>query len=426
MIPIATGPAGTIGGASARGASHIRRNKPNQDAGASQHVGAWSIMAVSDGHGGEAYVRSDRGSRMAVRAAIDTVGLVTAGGAAGVGDLDRLQAEMATLPSRVVAAWRAAVDADLAADPSAALGKTPRLAYGATCLVAALGPGISFFAQIGDGDILAAAAHRDLVKPLPDDENIVGEQTYSLCQDDAVLHFRVALFAAPHPLSSPQFAMASSDGLAKSFADDAQFFDVARQWRRLVESRGIDAVCAELEPWLARCSEMGSGDDTTLLLFADNGAAAGRPMPEIAIAEPAAPSGRVGGTAAARPPGRRPASAGWLPLLVAAAIGALAGGSAVYATLTAGGPRAAPAPRLVAPAPIAVPGLQARPADPAPKPASAPEPAVSTPAASPLPALPGSDARPQAAPDQQPPPRATDPTSGATPSDSQSSPTRPP
>ena len=53
------------------GASHIRKEKPNQDS-----VGILSlandsvhILAVSDGHGSERYCRSDIGSKLAVKAA---------------------------------------------------------------------------------------------------------------------------------------------------------------------------------------------------------------------------------------------------------------------------------------------------------------------------------------------------------------------
>jgi hypothetical protein len=281
MTRVPKASAGVIGGASARGASHILRNKPNQDARGGWVCGQWTIIAVSDGHGSDPHFRSDRGSRFAVEAAREAFTALSADGAASVADLDRLQAGLAALPARIVSSWRKAVASDIQSDPDPKLSVSdPHVAYGATCIAAAFGPGISVFTQIGDGDLLAAPPGGDLTKPLPDDEGLEGEQTYSLCHTDAVAHFRTKLFGAPHPLATPGFAMGSSDGLSKSFAEDSQFFDVARRWRSLVQENGMQATCADLESWLARCSEMGSGDDNTLMMFYN--AAATTPVPATA------------------------------------------------------------------------------------------------------------------------------------------------
>ena len=278
MTQAPTASAGVIGGASARGASHILRNKPNQDARGGWVCGQWTMIAVSDGHGSDPHFRSDRGSRFAVEAAREAFTALSADGAASVADLDRLHAGLAALPARIVSSWRKAVASDIQSDPDPKLSVSdPHVAYGATCIAAAFGPGVSVFTQIGDGDLLAAPPGGDLMKPLPDDEGLEGEQTYSLCHANAVSHFRTKLFGAPHPLATPGFAMVSSDGLSKSFAEDSQFFDVARHWRSLVQENGMEATCADLESWLARCSEKGSGDDNTLMMFYN--AAAKTPVP---------------------------------------------------------------------------------------------------------------------------------------------------
>jgi serine/threonine protein phosphatase PrpC len=290
MTPAPTATVGVIGGASARGSSHIHRNKPNQDARGGWVCGQWSMIAVSDGHGGEPYFRSDRGSRFAVEAVREAFTALSADGAASVADLDRLHGAFLDLPARIVALWRQAVTADIQSDPDPRLlVSDPHVAYGATCIAAAFGPGVSVFAQIGDGDLLAAPAGGDLMKPLPDDEGLEGEQTYSLCHANAVSHFRTKMFGAPHPLATPGFAMVSSDGLSKSFTEDSQFFDIARHWRSLVQENGMQATCADLESWLARCSEKGSGDDNTLMMFYN--AAAKPPVAEPATLPELATSG---------------------------------------------------------------------------------------------------------------------------------------
>jgi len=263
---------GMVGGASARGFSHIHRNKPNQDAHGGWSFGRWNVIAVSDGHGGDAHFRSERGSRFAVEAVHGAFAWFSVDGTVGAADPNGLHKRFVELPERIVSHWRQAVSADIAADPNPRLPeRDPQVAYGATCIAAAFGPGISIFLQVGDGDLLAAPPGGDLTKPLPDDEGLIGEQTYSLCLEDAVSHFRTQMFASPHPLETPAFAMASSDGLSKSFAKESQFFDTARHWRLLVEQNGMRSACDTLETWLAKCSEMGSGDDITLMMFHDAG-----------------------------------------------------------------------------------------------------------------------------------------------------------
>ncbi|TAK47251.1 MAG: protein phosphatase 2C domain-containing protein [Xanthobacteraceae bacterium] len=327
MTEISIARTATFGGASARGASHIRRNKPNQDARGGWRCGQWTIIAVSDGHGGEPYFRSDRGSRFAVEAVREAFMALSAGGSAGAADRDHLGAEIAALPARIVACWRAAVTSDIRSDSDPRLMVAdPHVAYGATCIAAAFGPGVSVFAQLGDGDLLAAAAGEDLTKPLPDDEGLEGEQTYSLCHLDAPAYFRTKSFVAPHPLAGPEFVMASSDGLSKSFAEDSQFFDVARRWRSLVAQNGVEATCGDLETWLARCSEMGSGDDNTLMFYsAAANAGAFAPMAQPTVVHGGAPMPLAPSVAATVRSG-----SGFGVLALAALLGAGIGAGAIY------------------------------------------------------------------------------------------------
>src|SRR5436305_13472733 len=66
-----------VGGASVRGASHVRASLPNQDsfacwaeAGTSP---AGAVVAVSDGHGSTRHFRSETGSKLAVEAALEII-----------------------------------------------------------------------------------------------------------------------------------------------------------------------------------------------------------------------------------------------------------------------------------------------------------------------------------------------------------------
>jgi hypothetical protein len=255
---------GGLVGASARGVSHIRRDKPNQDAiGGFVEPGA-ALAVVSDGHGADACFRSDRGARFVV-AAVEAACRALVWGRAtreiGV-------AEFLALPERIVADWRARVAADAAADPDPRLqGEATWRAYGATCVAALVGEDDCFLMQIGDGDLAIAAPEGELARPLPDDEGLVGEQTYSICLPEAVGLFRTLLLRPPHALARPDFVSVSSDGLSKSFAGIPEFLTALTQWRALAVQRGLEWIERQLEPWLAQCSERGAKDDTSLSIF---------------------------------------------------------------------------------------------------------------------------------------------------------------
>ncbi len=263
------GPFGRFGGASARGAAHIQQGRPNQDAYEGMAIGGWIVISVADGHGAANCFRSDRGARLATKAARDAIAEFSDNGSAGIGDIERLRAAAPGLPAKIVERWRSAVADDASADPHTDLdSQNCFLAYGSTCVTAALAQGLSLFLQIGDGGIVAAGADNGFVRPLDEDEGLVGQQTYSLCLPDAASRFRWALFSAPHPLAAPEFVMAATDGLTKSFPDPARLVEVAQWLRQVQNERGVDDACKVLAPWLSQVSQSGARDDTSLMIFA--------------------------------------------------------------------------------------------------------------------------------------------------------------
>ena len=57
------------------GSSHIKQNKPLQDyaAATSDRLKSYAYALVADGHGGDKYIRSAKGSELAVRCAVDSI-----------------------------------------------------------------------------------------------------------------------------------------------------------------------------------------------------------------------------------------------------------------------------------------------------------------------------------------------------------------
>lgn len=255
------------GGSSVRGASHVRRDMPNQDA------LAWApadpagkptldaeafIAAVADGHGAPAYDRSDVGSRLAVNCAIGALRRFVGGGTS-----DGIVEEILTR-------WRQAVAADSQGRGHGGdwVEATTDLLtpYGCTLAAVAMAPGRLLVLQIGDSDVLFGYPDGRIERPLPVDQGLVGEQTYSLCAADAAQRFRLRTVAQDDGAAWPDFVMLSTDGIAKSFADETAFIAIARQYRDTVQKVGLPDVLGRLDDWLAEVSKRGSGDDVTLCL----------------------------------------------------------------------------------------------------------------------------------------------------------------
>lgn len=268
---------------SVRGASHRRSGAPNQDACAELRTGSCSVVAVADGHGSPKSFRSDRGARMAVEVAIGLVGEFLRGN--GSAPLHQIRENCESgLPGEFVRGWGQRVNADLAEHPFSseereklvggsgegawdAVEKNPRLAYGATLLVAAISPKFAAFWQLGDGDILTVSQDgKSVIRPIVEDPTLIANETTSLCLDRASRHFRTAFFSAESS-EMPTFVMLSTDGYANSYSTPQAFEQVAVDLFAMIQEKGFETICDKLEGWLTEASEEGSGDDVTVGLL---------------------------------------------------------------------------------------------------------------------------------------------------------------
>jgi serine/threonine protein phosphatase PrpC len=252
-----------VGGASVRGAAHIRSGRPNQDAVRwlpEAGDGARVVGAVADGHGGAPHFRSDQGARIAVDRTVDILAwrIDEAG--------DQEEAELA---AELLRAWRDGVAAHLSqapyapADPVAP--ERPLMPYGATLLTFAAAPRVIELLQIGDGDVVLGFARERMERPLGRDSGMIGEETYSLCLADAERRARSASLWRDDVAEWPDFVLLATDGVSKSFRDDGAFLEAVAQLRRLAAAQW-DATVEALPEWLERVSAAGSGDDSTVCI----------------------------------------------------------------------------------------------------------------------------------------------------------------
>ena len=263
---MSSAPSWRVGGASIRGSAHIRHDRPNQDAIAWSPPGGLGgriAAAVSDGHGARLHFRSEIGSRLAVERAVEILSWHFDDGE---------DDEAAALAGEIANAWRRAVAGHVAANPLPDDRPMPvALAYGATLIAIGANAALLSVLQIGDGDLLLGYSDGRIERPLHDDWGLVGEQTYSLCQDDAETRFRVATIWRESEPSWPDFALLATDGVSKSFRDEAAFVAAVARFRRLA-FEDWEGTMAALPAWLEEVSARGSGDDSSICIALRHGA----------------------------------------------------------------------------------------------------------------------------------------------------------
>jgi serine/threonine protein phosphatase PrpC len=257
-------------GESVRGSTHLRAQKPNQDAIAwypDEGAGLPLILAVADGHGSDKHFRSDIGARLATKTAVDVLREFSQH-RPKVGELSLM---MERLPAAIELQWKQAVryhlDANPVGDgsdqPAATVSEHPSryIAYGTTLLSVLVDKDFIVYLQLGDGDILAVSPNGNVKRAIEPDPDLIANQTTSLCLPEARKYFQSQFQTiAADP---PALVMLSTDGYANSF-EDPDFLKTGSDYLDLIRTHGIEYVESHLEQWLSETTAKGSGDDITV------------------------------------------------------------------------------------------------------------------------------------------------------------------
>jgi serine/threonine protein phosphatase PrpC len=290
-------------GCSVIGASHIRKEKKNQDSflpfqGVTESDGKKipSIIAVSDGHGGNKYIRSADGSKIAVDCAVETAKKYfqissetrknkftsTISSKMRKHELDDI---IRNIKTQYLLSWQKNVDKhfnstafneneqsflkeNCTSEECVAILTNPRLAYGCTFLCAIGYDDLVLILQLGDGDILGLYPNDKVSELIESDPRNIGNETLSLCstRDISDISHRILIGD-----EIPSLITLTTDGVKNSYDDlkpeEIQAFNnipVVVKNGLLKNNFDTGEVKISINKWLEKVTANGAGDDVTI------------------------------------------------------------------------------------------------------------------------------------------------------------------
>lgn len=263
---------------SAQGASHIKKNKECQDASLSYQDDNCAIAIVCDGHGGDDYVRSAIGSKLACAVAEKNIKNFILGV-----DKDTFfsdpEKHLKNLEASIINGWNESIttyhstkpftDNELSMVSEKARKKYVEdgrieSAYGTTMVAVAMSREYWFGIHIGDGKCVAINPKGEFKQPIPWDPKCFLNATTSICDSDAIERFR-------HFYSDklPAAVFVGSDGIDDCFSNNEQLYNLYKTVLYSFATSNFKEACEGLADYLPRLSAKGSGDDVSVAALLD-------------------------------------------------------------------------------------------------------------------------------------------------------------
>jgi len=258
-----------------QGASHKRTNLECQDSYKRIELDDNTvIMAVADGHGSNSSPYSKTGSTIAVNVFCKVISEYIESYS---GESERLLTFLnregdTKIAQAIDAEWKRRVlkaHKDKKREvPLDANGEKDKVAiyrlYGSTLVGLVITTTYVFAFQLGDGDI-TYVDDSGIDKVLQSDK-ILGTETHSLCKPDSWKRAITAVRRRDIESSIPCMFMLSTDGFSNSYKSEQEFEKTCIEYFEMIKQYGVSAVEASLSSWLAETSELGCGDDITVLI----------------------------------------------------------------------------------------------------------------------------------------------------------------
>ena len=261
-----------------KGATHVRNQMPCQDNKKIVEISDQIvIVAVADGHGSSKCPRSDRGSMIAVNSFYEVVKNYLK----IYGEDEEGLSNLITLLNRegdmrfaqdVCEEWQARVKQSFyknkVEEMSDENGKIKWSSvfslYGTTLLGMLITDSFVFSFQIGDGDI--SIVTKTDVSSLVTPEKFLGTETHSLSRPDAWRKAVASVRRREMENEESYMYILSTDGFANSYTSDIEYQKTCKEYMKMIQDHGADTVQENLKNWLTETSELGCGDDITVVM----------------------------------------------------------------------------------------------------------------------------------------------------------------
>ena len=136
--------------------------------------------------------------------------------------------------------------------------------YGTTLLGILITDSFIFSFQIGDGDISIVTGEE--VAPLVEPEKFLGTETHSLSKPDAWRKAVASVRRREVEREEPYMYILSTDGFSNSYTSDMEYQKTCKEYLQMLQEHGAEVVHANLKNWLTETSELGCGDDITVVM----------------------------------------------------------------------------------------------------------------------------------------------------------------
>lgn len=256
------------------GYSHVKSGKLCQDFSSSYYDGDSALVTACDGHGGEVYIRSHKGSKFASLATLRTML-----------DIESLSFRKYTaeeiehnIKLNILCEWNRLVREDLAAHPIRksevahlskaqveSIKQNPAKAYGTTLCGAMLRGNRLVCVGLGDGGCYLLR-NGEISSAFPDDgDEPVANVTYSLCGEKAFEHMNARIF----DMRSLDGVLLCTDGVLGPYQSTENF---KRSFVRPVVRRVLDGKTNEVKEFVCDLGlRSGIGDDVSLAMILKDG-----------------------------------------------------------------------------------------------------------------------------------------------------------
>lgn len=264
---------------SIRGYSHLLSDKECQDNSISWHDKRYSGVIICDGHGGEKYIRSQKGSLLAC--AVGQKAIDEYMSQKRRLDEGNFNEQFKFLESYIIDNWRKEIEKDFTDNPlenderfnalsdsdKAALIKNPFKAYGSTFIAAVMAKTYYFVLKLGDGNVNVVLSDGS-VKSVDglEDEQLQFNVTTSLCQSNAALEFRHVYVKD----ESIKGLVLTTDGIINCFKSVESYHALIKNiydaYSEVNNGQDVENARSELADGLNQLSVKGSGDDLSVAI----------------------------------------------------------------------------------------------------------------------------------------------------------------